>query len=55
MRRILSLLAALALSACTSTPDLDAPKLSDRALDLEVFFDGELTAYGQFIDLFGNV
>ncbi|MEM9851252.1 MAG: DUF3833 domain-containing protein [Pseudomonadota bacterium] len=44
----------LALAAC-GAPSLDDPKLSDRKLDLEDFFDGSLVAYGQFQDLFGTV
>ncbi|MEO1238093.1 MAG: DUF3833 domain-containing protein [Pseudomonadota bacterium] len=44
----------LALAAC-GAPSLDDPKLSDRKLDLEEFFDGRLVAYGQFQDLFGTV
>lgn len=53
--RILSALAFLVLAACAGTPSLDEPKLSDRKLDLEEFFDGRLVAYGQFQDLFGTV
>lgn len=55
MRRRASLAAVLLLAACAATPDLDAPKLSDRALNLEAFFDGDLIAHGQFIDIFGTV
>ena len=34
---------------------IHAPKLSDRQLNLEEFFDGQLVAYGQFKDVLGNV
>lgn len=53
--RLLATLAFLVLAACAGTPSLDEPKLSDRKLDLEEFFDGRLVAYGQFQDLFGTV
>ncbi len=53
MRWIAGLL-LLVLAAC-GTPSLDDPKLSDRKLDLERFFAGDLVAYGQFQDVFGNV
>jgi hypothetical protein len=49
------LLAVLTLAACAGRPSLDAPPLSDRQLDLEEFFDGDLVAYGQFQDVLGNV
>ncbi len=54
MRHVV-LAAALLVAACTGKPSLDDPKLSDRKLDLEEFFDGRLVAYGQFQDLFGTV
>ena len=52
--RLIALFLVLGLAAC-GTPSLDDPKLSDRKLDLEEFFDGRLIAYGQFQDLFGTV
>lgn len=52
--RILYILSFAVLAAC-GTPSLDDPKLSDKKLDLEDFFDGKLIAYGQFQDLFGTV
>ena len=52
--RIVSILSFLVLAAC-GAPSLDDPKLSDRKLDLEEFFDGRLIAYGQIQDLFGTV
>lgn len=52
--RIFLLLSFLALAAC-GAPSLDDPKLSDKKLDLEEFFDGRLIAYGQFQDIFGTV
>ena len=45
----------LFLAACGGRPGLDDPTLSDRKLDLEEFFDGDLVAYGQFQDIFGTV
>ena len=53
--RILITLAFLALAACTGKPSFDDPSLSDRKLNLEEFFDGELVAYGQFQDVLGTV
>lgn len=43
------------LAACAGTPSFDDPSLSDRELELEEFFDGDLVAYGQFQDIFGTV
>lgn len=54
MRLILAAAFAL-LAACTGKPSFDDPSLSDRKLDLEEFFDGELVAYGQFQDILGTV
>ena len=52
----LILIAAFALlAACTGKPSFDDPSLSDRKLNLEEFFDGELVAYGQFQDVLGTV
>ena len=53
--RFIALAGMLLLAACSGRPSLDGPKLSDRQLNLEEFFEGELVAYGQFQDLFGNV
>jgi hypothetical protein len=53
--RVLILLACLTLAACTGKPSLDDPTLSDRKLNLEEFFDGDLIAYGQFQDVLGTV
>lgn len=47
--------AFLALAACSGKPSLDDPLLSDRQLNLEEFFAGDLVAYGQFQDVFGTV
>lgn len=58
MRRLVPavlLLATLGLAACTAKPGFDDPVLSDRKLDLEKFFDGDLVAYGQFQDVLGTV
>ena len=56
MRQIRPALAAalLTLAAC-GTPALEDPALSDRELELEEFFDGELVARGQFQDILGTV
>lgn len=54
MRILIALVFAL-LAACTGKPSFDDPPLSDRKLNLEEFFDGELTAYGQFQDVLGMV
>ncbi|MEX0338860.1 MAG: DUF3833 domain-containing protein [Arenibacterium sp.] len=43
------------LAGCSGRPTLEGPKLSDRELNLEEFFEGDLVAYGQFQDLFGTV
>ncbi len=45
----------LALTACTGKPAIDDPKLSDRVLKIEEFFDGRVLATGQFQDTFGTV
>lgn len=55
LRSVLALMLAFALSACAGRPSLDDPSLSARNLQLEEFFAGELTAHGQFQDIFGNV
>ena len=46
---------ALCLAGCTGKPDLADPVLPGPEFELEVFFDGRLTAYGQFQDIFGTV
>lgn len=51
----LALAAFVFLAACTGKPSFDDDSLSDRQLDLEQFFDGELVAYGQFQDILGTV
>lgn len=53
--RLFALAALTLLIACTGKPSFDDPGLSDRKLDLETFFDGELVAYGQFQDVLGTV
>ena len=55
MRLILAALALTTLAACTGKPSFDDPVLSDRQLNLEEFFDGDLVAYGQFQDVLGTV
>ncbi|SLN27772.1 DUF3833 domain-containing protein [Pseudooctadecabacter jejudonensis] len=51
----ISTLALVALTACTGKPSFDDASLSDRELNLEEFFDGPFTAYGQFQDILGTV
>lgn len=53
--RILAALAFVLLAACTGKPSFDDATLSDRKLNLEEFFDGDLVAYGQFQDVLGTV
>lgn len=53
--RALIFVALTALAACTGKPSLDDSSLSDRKLNLEEFFDGDLVAYGQFQDVLGTV
>lgn len=53
--RILILTAFAFLAACTGKPSFDDDTLSDRRLNLEEFFDGDLVAYGQFQDVLGTV
>lgn len=56
MIRLLAVLCAcFLLVSCTGKPSLDDASLSDRELDLEVFFAGHTKAYGQFQDVFGTV
>ncbi len=55
MRLLVSAAALLFVAACTGKPSLDDASLSDRKLDLEEFFSGELVARGQFQDVFGTV
>lgn len=55
MLRLAALYLFLTLAACTGRPALDDPKLSNRELDLEVFFAGKTRAHGQFNDIFGTV
>lgn len=54
--RLFVLMCAIALSvaACTGKPSIDDPKLSDRVLKIEEFFDGHVVATGQFQDTFGT-
>ena len=55
MRHFFLLTFVLMLTACTGKPALDDEKLSDRAFNLEEFFDGRVLAQGQFQDVFGTV
>lgn len=51
----LTLMALLALTACTGKPSFNDASLTDRQLNLEDFFEGEFVAYGQFQDILGTV
>ena len=51
---LVALLAGIFLAAC-GRPDLMDEKLSDKALNLEEYFEGRTVAYGQFEDRFGTV
>jgi hypothetical protein len=53
--RLLAFAAVLVLAACSSRPSLDQEPLSDRQLNLEEFFTGDLVAHGQFKDILGRV
>jgi hypothetical protein len=53
--RLFAVAAFVLVAACTGKPSSDDPVLSDRKLNLEEFFDGELVAYGQFQDVLGTV
>lgn len=53
--RIIWVLVVLVLGACTGKPALDDRSLTERELNLEEFFAGDLVAYGQFQDIFGTV
>lgn len=53
--RALAVLSLLALTACVGRPSLEDASLSTRQLELEEFFDGTLTAHGQFQDVLGTV
>ena len=55
MRHFFLLTFVLMLAACTGKPALDDEKLSERAFNLEEFFDGRVLAQGQFQDVFGTV
>jgi hypothetical protein len=56
MIRYMVAAAGLALIAgCTGKPSFEDPVMTDRTLNLEEFFDGDLVAYGQFQDIFGTV
>lgn len=47
--------ALVVLAGCVGKPALDDEKLSNRDFDLERYFDGHVTAKGQFQDIFGTV
>jgi hypothetical protein len=47
MRLIVCLIMALPLIGCGIAPSLNDPKLSNKQLNLEEFFDGKINAYGR--------
>lgn len=53
--RIILIFAFAFLAACTGKPSFDDAPLSNKKLNLEDFFDGDLVAYGQFQDILGTV
>ncbi len=55
MRKLIAIYVLGVLAACTGKPSFDDESLSDRRLNLEEFFDGDLVAYGQFQDVLGTV
>lgn len=55
MKNIILAAALTLLAACTGKPSFTDDSLSDRKLNLEEFFDGDLVAYGQFQDILGTV
>lgn len=52
--RLLLLALVAFLAACTGKPALEDASLGGPKLDLEEYFEGRVTAYGQFQDLFGT-
>lgn len=55
LRPFVAIAALAVLIGCSGRPDLDAEKLSSAEFNLEEFFEGRSTAYGQFQDILGNV
>lgn len=55
MKHILTAATALFLSACSGTPSLKDDTLGGPPLNLEEYFNGRVTAYGQFQDVTGKV
>lgn len=55
MRRMMLVLMVALAGGCSGKPSFKDPPLSDRRLNLEEYFDGDLVAYGQFQDVFGTV
>ena len=54
MRRFLHA-APLLLIACTGTPSLNEPAVTDQNFDLERFFDGRVAAHGHCQDFLGTL
>jgi hypothetical protein len=55
LRKWAAMTCVMLAAACAGKPSIEDDSLSDLKLNLEEFFVGETTAYGQFQDLFGNV
>ena len=53
--RLLIALFALTLAACSGRPSLEERADAPQTLVLEQYFDGQLTAWGQFQDRFGTI
>lgn len=54
-KSILYVTALCLLTACAGKPSFNDPSLGGPKLDLEEYFDGTVTAQGQFQDIFGTV
>jgi hypothetical protein len=52
---IFTLISSLALTACIGQPSFNDASLGGPKLNLEDYFDGHVTAQGQFQDIFGKV
>ncbi len=55
MKKLFALLTLSLVMACSAVPDIEDAPLSDRALNLEEFFEGKTVAHGQFQDVLGRV
>jgi hypothetical protein len=55
IKQTLTALALCILTACTGKPSFNDQSLGGPKLNLEEYFDGHVTAKGQFQDIFGTV